>query len=159
MNCDPTLTAAEFKVLHNSLCELDRIDDPRVAAVVERIRDQALKGAYEQDNAAFSSRYDRFNLAQSTHGFRTIWSIYEVEDLEQQHPYGNINEICYRDHWGDEAIYETVKTQGQGQGTWMELWAAADRCVQRSGDNHHVFIEGFYTVADQPHQLRLTTGS
>lgn len=154
MNCDPTLTAAEFKVLHNSLCELDRIDDPRVAAVVERIRDQALKGAYEQDNAAFEESYDHYKAVQQQMDLSSIWSVYEVRDLYQPHPYAAAREICYRDHWGTDAVYETIPGP-----TWADLYTAADRCVQRSGDNHHVFIEGFYTVADQPHQLRLTTGS
>jgi hypothetical protein len=159
MNCSPTLTAEEFKVLHNTLWELGRIDDLRVQSLVERIRNDALKGAYAQDHAAFERKHDCFSLAQNAHGLRSIWSLYEVEDLEAQHPFVNAREICYRDHWGEAAVYETIQTEGQGHGTWMDLWRAADRCIRRSGDDHHIFIENFYTVADQPHQLRLTTGS
>ncbi len=159
MNCSPTLSAEEFKVLHNTLWELSRIDDLRVQSLVERIRNEALKGAYAQDHDAFERKHDCFSLAQKTWGLRSIWSLYEVEDLEQQHPFVNAREICYRDHWGEAAVYETIQTEGQGHGTWMDLWRAADRCIRRSGDDHHVFIESFQPVADQPHQLRLTTGS
>ncbi len=154
MNCSPTLTAEEFKVLHNTLWELGNINDSKVQSLVERIRKVALKGAYEQDHTAFETKHKHYSTVQEEYGLRSTWSIYEVEDLFQQHSYPGAREICYRDHWGEEAVYETI----QGN-TWVDLFVAADRCVQRSGDQHHVFIENFYTVADQPHQLRLTTGS
>lgn len=162
-----TLSGKDFKTLHNTLCELRSIvgDMERSLIKVERLEsviaqfEQGLADAYAQDSAQFERKMDAFHLAQTSHGFKTIWSLYEVEDLEQQHPFVNAREICYRDHWGKEPVYETIKTEGQGHGTWMELWAAADRCIRRSGDDHHIFIESFQTVADQPHQLRLTTGS
>jgi len=156
MNCAPTLTAEEFKILHNTLWELGNIDHPRVQQLVEQIRTQALKGAYEQDNSAFESKYDYYSAFQKDNGLKTIWSIYElpVHGFLADHPFTAAAEICYKDHWGEEAVYETI----QGS-TWADLYRAADRCIQRSGDTHHIFIEGFEPVANQPHQLRLTTGS
>jgi hypothetical protein len=156
MYCNPTLTEQEFKVLHNTLWELGNIDNDRVRQLVERIRTVALKGAYAQDNAAFESKHDYYSRFQRDNGLSTIWSVYElpVHGFLAQHPYTQAREICYRDHWGEAAVYETI----QGD-TWADLYRAADRCVQRSGDAHHVFIENFYPVEGQPHQLRLTTGS
>jgi len=162
-----TLSGKDFKTVHNTLCELRSIvgDMERSLIKVERLEsviaqfEQGLADAYAQDHYHFERKMDAFHLAQNVHGFKTIWSLFEVEDLEQQHPFVNAREICYRDHWGEEPVYETIKTEGRGHGTWMDLWAAADRCIRRSGDDHHIFIESFQTVADQPHQLRLTTGS
>lgn len=152
MNCDVTITAEDFKTIHNTLWELEYQGlDGAVGAA--RIR-AALGDAYAQDNTAFERKHDHYHTVQQQLGLKTIWSLYEVPDLSLQHPYTAAREICYRDHWGTEAVYETI----QGD-TWAALYTAADRCIQRSGDDHHVFIEAFEPVANQPHQLRLTTGS
>ncbi len=163
------LKAEDFKTVHNTLCELREVEQRLNTVISEQMVqqlhrvikgfEQGLADAYAQDSAQFERKMDAFHLAQNVHGFKTIWSLFEVEDLEQQHPFVNAREICYRDHWGEEPVYETIKTEGRGHGTWMDLWAAADRCIRRSGDDHHIFIESFQPVADQPHQLRLTTGS
>ncbi len=159
-----TLYAEDFKTVHNTLCELRslvermthsmiKIDD--VQRIVEGF-EQGLASAYAQDDAAFDSKMDYYSEFKSENGLRTIWSIYDlpVHGFLQDHPYQGAAEICYRDHWGEEPVYETI----QGS-TWADLYRAADRCIQRSGDQHHVFIESFEPVANQPHQLRLTTGS
>lgn len=151
-----TLKGEDFQVLHNTLWELGNIDHPQVQQLVEHIRSVALKDAYAQDNDVFESKMDYYSSFQRENGLRSIWSVYElpVHGFLTKHPYAAAREICYRDHWGANPVYETI----QGD-TWADLYRAADRCIQRSGDDHHCFIEHFQTVADQPHQLRLTTGS
>lgn len=157
-----TLHSADFRTVHNTLCELRnlvqrmthsmiKIDD--VQQIVEGF-EQGLADAYRQDSEAFDRKHDHYAEVQQRMGLRSIWSIYEVDDLDLLHPYHSAAEICYRDHWGGSTVYETI----QGV-TWADLYAAADRCIRRSGDDHHIFIESFQTVSDQPHQLRLTTGS
>lgn len=157
-----TLRGEDFRTVHNTLCELRnlvermthsmiKIDD--VQRIVEGF-EAGLQDAYAQDNRAFEDKMDHYTEVKQQEGLRAIWSIFSVEELGEQHPYLNATEICYRDHWGDAAVYETI----QG-GTWVDLYIAADRCIRRSGDDHHIFIESFQPVADQPHQLRLTTGS
>ena len=159
MNCSPTLSAEEFKALHNCLWELDSLQDQRVQEIVERIRRVALKGAYAQDQLSFDTKFELYNRAQMHHGFKTVWSIYEVEDLEAQHSFPGALQVAYKDHWGAEGVFEEIKTEGAGHGTWIDLWAAADRAIRRSGDDHHVFIEAFTVNRDCPQQLILHTGS
>lgn len=154
MNCSPTLSAEEFKVLHNTLWELSRIDDRKVQSLVERIRTVALKGAYAQDHAAFETKHSHYDQVRESLGLRSTWSIYDIDDLSQPHPYVGAAEICYEDHWGEEIVYQTISGT-----TWAALYAAADAAIRRSGDGHHVFIEHFEPVADLPQILRLTTGS
>lgn len=159
-----TLYAEDFRTVHNTLCELReiemRLNEVLSADMVDRLHrvvkgfEQGLANAYEQDHAAFEENSDHYEAIRDQLALRSIWSIYEVSDLNQQHPYVNAAEICYGDHWGDSVVYETIPGP-----TWADLYRAADRCIQRSGDEHHVFIESFETVADLPHQLRLTTGS
>ena len=159
-----TLHAEDFKTVHNTLCELRnlvermthtmiKVDD--VQRIVEGF-ESGLRNAYEQDNAQFDSKMDYYSEFRQENGLDSIWSIYElpIHGFLSDHPYKGAVEVCYRDHWGGAAVHETI----QGS-TWADLYRAADRCIRRSGDGHHIFIDAFDPVADQPHQLRLTTGS
>jgi len=157
-----TISDNDFKTIHNALCELRAISDhcsDRTAAqinpIIERF-ERGLKAAYAQDNDAFDRKHDYYYMFQQDNGLKAIWSIFSLPEhgFLADHPFQDAREICYRDHWGEDPVYETI----QGA-TWADLYRAADRCIQRSGDQHHIFIEGFYPVANQPHQLRLTTGS
>jgi hypothetical protein len=161
-----TLRGEDFSTVHNTLCELrdieQRLNDVLSADMVDRLHrvikgfESGLANAYSQDNRVFDSKMDYYNEFKEANGLRTVWSIYElaVHGFLQDHPYQGAAEVCYRDHWGEEPVYETILGP-----TWADLYRAADRCIQRSGDTHHIFIEAFETVADQPHQIRLTTGS
>jgi hypothetical protein len=156
MNCSPTLTAEEFKVLHNSLCDLDRFGQfKEIADVVERIRKVALKGAYEQDRQAFDSKWKQYDYWREHYGLKTTWSLYEVDNMTLCHPYKDAEYVIYDNHWGSGG--EVVrKIEGKD---WNALYRAADSAIQASGDNHHSFIESFTPVADKPGHLRLGTGS
>ena len=161
-----TLRSEDFRTVHNTLCELRSLQERVTGVISNELADQlhrvirgfelGLENAYAQDNAAFESKMDYYSRFQSENGLRSIWSIYElpIHGFLSDHPYTAAREICYRDHWGEGAVYETILGP-----TWADLYRAADRCIQRSGDGHHCFIESFQTVADQPHQIRLTTGS
>ena len=160
------LRAEDFRTVHNTLCELReiemRLNDVLSADMVDRLHrvikgfESGLADAYSQDNAQFDSKMDYYSDFKSENGLQSIWSIYDlpVHGFLQEHPYKGAVEVCYRDHWGDQPVYETI----QGA-TWADLYRAADRCIQRSGDGHHIFIEAFELVKGQPHQLRLSTGS
>ena len=155
MNCSPTLTAEEFKVLHNSLCALSNINHPRVSELVERIRKIALKGAYEQDSAAFDRKWKQYDHWKDHYGLTSTWSLYEVENMTLCHPYKDAEYVVYDQHWGDGG--EVVrKIEGRD---WNALYRAADSAIQASGDGHHCFIESFEPIADKPGHLRLSTGS
>jgi hypothetical protein len=161
-----TLDGNDFRTVHNTLCELRELEMRLNEVINEQMAQRlhsVIKGfelgladAYAQDNAAFESKMDYYSSFQTDNGLKTIWSIYElpIHGFLTKHPYTAAREICYSDHWGDAPIYERIEGT-----TWADLYRAADRCIQRSGDQHHIFIEAFRTVADQPHRLSLTTGS
>jgi hypothetical protein len=156
MNTDVTLTKEEFKVLHNSLCDLNRFCQfKEIGEIVERIRGVALKSAYEQDNRAFDSKFEMFHQAREQYGLSTTWSLYEVDNMTQLHDYGDAEYLVYDQHWGNSG--EVVeKIPGRD---WLSLYRAADTAIRRSGDYHHCFIEAFTPIKDRPGYLRLTTGS
>lgn len=155
MNCETyTLTNEEFKNLHNALWEIGRSEDSNVQALVEKIRQTALKGAYEQDNKAFETKSAHYERIREELGLQAIWSVYEVKDLSQRHPFEGADRVVYKDHWGEKPVSAAINGL-----TWAALFVAANACIRDSGDGHHVFIERFTPSKDDPRTLVLQTGS
>ena len=150
MNCSVTLTAEEFKTLHNALYSLSRIGNDMVDEQVEVIR-TALQGAYQQERDVTDRRYDHYNSVKRELGLSAIWSMTEVDNLSERHPFEGVTTVTYKDHWGDSPVV----TQINGS-TYAALYVAANACIRDSGDEHHVYIEDFRKVGDT---LILSTGS
>jgi hypothetical protein len=145
-----TLTAKEFETVHNALWELFQIKNPEVQDQVETIR-QALNGAYEQERQIKDRRYDHYSQVKTELGLDTIWSITEVDNLGDPHPYQGVKYVTYRDFWNDGIVTKAINGN-----TWAALYIAANACIRDSGDDHHVFIEGFKQSGES---LSLYTGS
>jgi hypothetical protein len=154
-----TLKGEDFRTVHNTICELRglvekmthsmiKIDD--VQRIIEGL-ETGLQDAYAQDNAAFEAKMEHYSDVQAAEGLRSIWSIFTVEELGDQHPYRDAERVVYRDHWGHSAVSEAIPG-----GTWIDLYIAADRCIRASGDDHHIFIEQFQVEGTD---LVLQTGS
>jgi len=165
MYCNPTITAEEFKTVHNGLCDLEsaiqRLEDvinpelfKKLARSASEIR-RGLKGAYEQDNDAGDRKSDHYNdVGQQLGMDNSSWSVYEVDNLADRHPYEGADRVVYKDHWGGKAVSCSINGL-----TWSALWIAANACIRDSGDAHHIFIEDFKPDAEDPRTLILQTGS
>ncbi len=145
-----SLTASEFETIHNALYDLGQIDKPEVQSLVETIRG-ALNGAYEQERQIYDRKYDHYSQVKKDLGLDSIWSITEVDNLSDPHPYEGVKYVTYKRFWG-----EGIVTQAIHGNTWAALYVAANACIRDSGDDHHVFIEDFRKSGDT---LLLTTGS
>lgn len=145
-----TLTAKEFETIHNALWYLGQVDKPEVQSLVEEIRG-ALKGAYDQEAAIKDRRYDHYSQVKEDLGLTAIWSMTEVDNLSEPHPYEGVKYVTYKRFWG-----EGIVTQAIHGNTWAALYVAANACIRDSGDEHHIFIEDFRKSGDT---LLLTTGS
>lgn len=157
-----TLHAEDFKTVHNTLCELRSLTErmthsmikvEEVQRIVESF-EQGLKNCYEQERNIWTVKNDHYDAVKQELGLSSIWSIYEVEELAQPHPYGAVTKVIYRDHWGEQPVECAVNGL-----TWAALWVAADACIRDSGDEHHVFVERFRRDKNDPKTLVLTTGS
>ena len=165
MNCSPTITAEEFKTIHNALWELDCMAQKlesvlkpdlhtELTKISETIR-SGLRGAYEQDTNSFDRKSKHFGAVKSELGLRNSeWSIYEVDNLSDSHPFPGATKLLYKDHWGEEPVVCEILGF-----TWAALWVAADACIRDSGDEHHVFVENFKVSKKDPETLILYTGS
>jgi hypothetical protein len=149
MNCDVTLTANEFKQIHNTLWAM-QYDGMSADTGAEKIR-EALRGAYEQEKQDDDRKREHYEQVCQDLGLVTVWSIYEVKDLNARHPFEGVKEVVYRNHWGER----TVRVPINGL-TWAALYVAANAAIRDSGDDHHIFIEHFDRREDS---LVLHTGS
>lgn len=165
MNCAPTLTADEFRTIHNAVCDLDglvqRLEEvlnpelyQRLVQARNNIR-AGLASAYQQDDNAFSCKSRHFDDVSAQLGMdHSEWSIYEVNNLADRHPFEGADRVVYRNHWGEKPVSCSVNGM-----TWAALWIAANACIRDSGDAHHIYIEAFKPDADDPRTLVLSTGS
>jgi hypothetical protein len=165
MYCNPTLTAEEFKTIHNGLCKLDSavqrlegVINPelykRLAHGASEIR-QGLARAYKEDSEISDRKWNHYqDVGQQLGMDNTVWSVYEADNLSDRHPYEGADRVIYKDHWGKNPVSCSVNGL-----TWSALWIAANACIRDSGDDHHIFIESFRPDAEDPRTLILSTGS
>ena len=161
MNCNPTLTAEEFKTIHNALCQIRNVRDDIASVVREEITERlekaiaemekGLANAYKQDDEVFNTRNKHYTQVQDAQGLASVWSLYEVANLYAMHPHAGATKIKY----GDQ--YTPIGTDSGL--SWIDMWIAADDAIKSSGDSHHIFIEAFTPIAEEPGVLRLVTGS
>lgn len=164
MNVSPTLTAKEFSTIHNALCEMRSVYETLQDVVREPITDKlgkairemekGLANAYEEDNKAFDRKSEHYQSVSEDLGLKSIWSVYEVDNLSDRHPFEGADRVVYTDHWGGKPVQCSINGL-----TWAALYVAADACIRDSGDDHHVFIELFRPSKDDPRTLILSTGS
>ena len=163
-----TLTAEEFKDIHNALwvldCAISQLEETLNAGLYHKLttsRDQirkALANSYDQETKEFNRRGEHYSSVKKDLGIHdSEWSCYEVEDLNQRHPYEGATAVLYKDPWaGHPRPAVEVPINGL---TWAALWVAANAAIRDSGDRHHVFIESFEVSKDDPSVLTLHTGS
>lgn len=164
MNTSPTITAEDFKTIHNAVCEIRSVYETIQGVVREPISDKlasaireieaGLADAYEQDNKSFDNKSAHFESVASDLGLSSVWSIYEVGNLNDRHPFEGADRVVYKDHWGNKPVSCSINGL-----TYAALYVAANACIRDSGDNHHIFIEQFIPAKDDSRTLILSTGS
>ena len=68
-------------------------------------------------------------------------------------PFPYATKVEYSDHWGDE----TISVDIGGNKTWLDLWKCAEKCINKSEDDHHIFVERF--IHNGHGVVKLYTGS
>lgn len=164
MHISPTLTADEFKKVHNGLCDLrnacDRLENVLSSELYQllvkaknQIRD-GLNGAYDQEEREYNRKSSHYESVKKELSLDSEWSMLEIDNLYNPHSFSGADRVVYRNHWGPKPVQASIKGN-----TWAALWRAADECIKNSSDNHHVFIENFTVQADDYRTLILSTGS
>jgi len=88
-----------------------------------------------------AKKFEHYKSVGESAGLSSVWSIYEVENLNDK--YGVLDSpnlsLLYKNHSGDGG---DVKVPVKGS-RFLDLYIAADKAIKKSGDNSHVYIEGF----------------
>lgn len=153
MTTGATLTPDEFKKLHNALCDLrstqKQLNEVVHPALLNKLNtsiqsmEQALANSYQNENQVYDDRYNYYTRVAEQEGFESIWSIHSVVSMFENHPYEGVKELVYNtvtSHLNWNEIEIRVPIAGP---RWIDLWRAADAAIQQSGDDHHIFVEGF----------------
>jgi hypothetical protein len=98
-------------------------------------------------------KFDYYNQVREDLGLDAVWSIFEVENLSERHPFVGATKVIYRAYGSGD---HEVTIEGD---TWKSLYIAADTLIRESGDGHHIFIEAFKQSSINPEILFVTTGS
>jgi hypothetical protein len=98
-------------------------------------------------------KFDYYNQVRDDLDLYAVWSIYEVENLNEPHPFKGVKKVIYRAYGSGD---HEVAIEGN---TWKALYVAADKLIRDSGDNHHMYIESFKQSSIDPEILFVTTGS
>lgn len=170
MLVEAKLTPDEFKNVHNALCDIHQIVQrlkgiqPDVARELEEaegaIRDQ-FSATYAEDSRVFDERHEHYSSwGYHNHIRQSIWSIYEVADLDSDSPLlapDQPKKIVYRSHWGKNPVVTSFDPEITH---WGYLWILSEALIRTSGDRHHVYVESFKlsTYEGEP-VLELITGS
>jgi hypothetical protein len=85
--------------------------------------------------AQFEKDMQRFDKIQTQNNFKTTWSIYEIEDMDE-------NSFLSADIMTDGLCDIEVELPKK-ELTWLELWNYADNLYNLIGDTEHLFIESF----------------
>lgn len=158
-----TITKEEFKNVGNGVYQIRQVIDNLDGVISEVLMgklnagfnklESGLDGVRTQDQNDFDSKYDHYDSVGSELGLTTTWSVYEVGNLNDCHPYLTAVTLRYENHWGSPVEQAIVGA------TWAALYVAANACIRDSSDTHHTFIEQFIPSESDASVLLLTTGS
>ena len=100
----------------------------------------------------FDAKFNYYETVREELGLRAIWSIYEIDNLSDRHPYEGVKFLTYNDFSGKDI---TVEINGL---TYAALFVAANAVLTRA-NTHHNYIEAFEQNYYYPEVLVLHTGS
>lgn len=159
-----TINHTEFEKIHNaigdlrhSIYNLEETLHPDLLAKLNKslgLLSTGFAGVRAQESEASKNRHDHYENVRISQGFRSIWSEYSVNNLNDKHTLGKNARIHYRDHWGERDFTLLV-----GGDTWLAVYSVAEELINDSGDQHHIFIEDFLQSKDDPELYFLITGS
>ena len=127
--------------LSNMSDEIKKDSEDIFSAVIE-----LFKPHWEAESTSYNLKMNGFYEIQDKHHFISIWSISEVDDINDI--FGYVEAVEYLGH--TEIIGKEV--------TFFELWSTAERLINQSGNFDHIFIESF-VKDDNDIVHRLVTGS
>ena len=128
----------EAGVPYDAIMKMAKILIDNTPNVEKQLVEDYMRDERIEDGDAITSKIEEFADIAELNGFETVFSVYEVED---------VNALS-----GITADYMTnglddIQIQLENKElTWLELWAAADNLYKKIGDTEHLFVESFDVI-------------
>ena len=155
------ITSDEMRDVHNGLCYLrnaiDKLEDTLSPLIVADLRkakaliQNGFNGVQRESDKRWDERNQYYTAMKDKYNFRSVWSIYDVEDLDEKAfdlEEGSV--IEYENHTVDLPA---------GRVSWFQMWLAAEEVITSAGDDDHIFIESLTQSSINPKIILLGTGS
>jgi len=145
------IAAADVEKLHDAKIDLARLVDdmedilaPKLLQQLRKVQTKIRAGLLDvntQKDTLWQKRHNYYSDMKNEHGMRTVWSMFEVDDLDSPSMI-TATELKYNG-WGEA----TIKMH-PGNKTYMELWHYAEQVLHEADDMAHGFIESFTQAGD-----------
>lgn len=162
---ESTQVDQKFKALNTISSELFGIIQhlegtihPNILKKLENLKELAhttIKPKLEFENKSWEDNWQALNKMQEENGFMTCWSVSLVKAQDMQKLTPKMSKLTYTS-WGETQVHEFEKPTHM---TWLEFWKLANEMIKKSGDDHHIFIEGITKSKEQKDAYILQTGS
>ncbi len=144
--------------LHGIIQHMEGVVHPRFIEALTKMQaeiEEVLKPHYAAENDAWEKEQEKINKIQEENKIRSIWSVSKVKSDDMNKKTPEISEIIY-ESWGPTQVHKFDKPK---KITWLDFWKIADELIMKSGDDHHVFVEGISPVKGKPGVYKMYTGS
>lgn len=126
--------------------------------LVERL-ERVVQPLDDLDNRRMEELIDYYCIFQDSRGFASTWSMWEDPTGKEARVW-----MCGPHPYAEGSVIEYDASMGNGQphrvniegNRWIDVWVACEKLIVMSGDDHHLFIEGF---REKDGVLILRTGS
>jgi len=145
------IAAADVEKLHDAKIDLARLVDdmedilaPKLLQQLRKVQTKIRAGLLDvntQKDNLWQKRYNHYSDLKNEHGMKTVWSMFEVDDLESLSMI-TATELKYNG-WGEATI-----KMAPGNKSYMELWNYAEQVLYEADDMEHSFIESFTQAGD-----------
>jgi hypothetical protein len=154
------ITSEEIRNIHNGLCYLrdaiDRLEDtlsPHVIKELRKAKSEIEKGfssvRFQKENQ-WDDRNEYYTQLKERCKLKSVWSMYEVEDLEEK---------AFDLEEGSVLVHDNFSVPlPAGSVSWFQLWMAAEEAIYAVGGDH-IFIESLTQSSINPKIILLGTGS
>lgn len=155
------ITSEDMTDIHNGLVclrnAIDKLEDTLSPFIIVELRksksliQKGFNAVQIESDKQWDLRNEHYTEIKDRCKFQSIWSMYEVEDLEENAfdlEEGSVLE--YENHTIDLPV---------GLVSWFQMWMAAEEAITSAGDDDHIFIESLTRSSINPKIILLGTGS
>jgi hypothetical protein len=154
------ITSEDMTDIHNGLVYLrnaiDKLEDTLSPFIIVELRksksliQKGFNGVQTQKDKQWDDRNDYYTEIKERCRFQSVWSMYEVEDIEEK---------AFDLEDGSVLVHENFSVPlPVGSVSWFQLWMAAEEAIYAVGGDH-IFIESLTQSSINPKIILLGTGS